>query len=109
MSDIEIRTVSSKKELMQFIKLPWKIYKDDPHWVPPLIMDRKNILDKKKNPFFQHAEMELFLAFKNGELVGRIAAITNENHNKFHEDNIGFFGFFESIDDAGQSKLYLIR
>lgn len=104
MGDIEIRTVSSKKELMQFIKLPWKIYKDDPHWVPPLIMDRKNILDKEKNPFFQHAEMELFLAFKNGELVGRIAAITNENHNKFHEDNLGFFGFFESIDDLQVSQ-----
>jgi len=99
MGEIEIRTVTSKKELMQFIKLPWKIYKDDPHWVPPLIMDRKKILNKEKNPFFQHAEMDMFLAIKEGEPVGRIAAITNENHNKFHEDNLGFFGFFESIDD----------
>jgi hypothetical protein len=103
MSNIEVRTVSSKKDLMQFIKLPWKIYQNDPHWVPPLILDRKNLLDKKKNPFYTHAEMEMFLAYKNDELVGRIAAITNENHNKFHQDKVGFFGFFESTDDKDVS------
>jgi len=100
MGNIEVRTVSSKKDLMRFIKLPWKIYQNDPHWVPPLILDRKNLLDKKKNPFYSHAEMEMFLAYKNNELVGRIAAITNENHNKFHEDKAGFFGFYESIEDT---------
>ncbi|MEE9119587.1 MAG: N-acetyltransferase [Calditrichia bacterium] len=103
MSNIDVRTVSSKKDLMQFIKLPWKIYQNDPHWVPPLILDRKNLLDKKKNPFYTHAEMEMFLAYKNDELVGRIAAITNENHNKFHQDKVGFFGFFESTDDKDVS------
>ena len=104
MSSVEIKKVETKKELMQFIKMPWDIYKDDPNWVPPLIMDRKKLLDKKKNPFFQHAEMDLFLALKDGKIVGRIAAITNENHNKFHEDNIGFFGFFESINDTEVSN-----
>jgi len=104
MSSIEIKKVETKKELMQFIKMPWDIYKNDPNWVPPLIMDRKKLLDKKKNPFFQHAEMDLFLALKDGKIVGRIAAITNENHNKFHEDNVGFLGFFESIDDAEVSN-----
>lgn len=99
MTDITIKTVSSNKDLIKFIKLPWFIYRDDPNWVPPLIMDRKNLLDKKRNPFYRHAEMDLFLAFKKGELVGRIAAITNENHNKFHEDKMGFFGFYESIND----------
>jgi len=99
MSDIQIKKVESNKDLLNFIKLPWKIYKDDPNWVPPLIMDRKNLLNKKTNPFFQHAEMDMFLAYKNNEIVGRIAAITNENHNKFHEDNVGFFGFYESIED----------
>jgi len=99
MGGIEIKTVQNSKELMQFIKLPWKIYQNDPNWVPPLIMDRKKLLDRKKNPFFKHSEMEMFLAYKEGELVGRIAGITNENHNKFQEDNVGFFGFFESIDD----------
>jgi hypothetical protein len=61
MSSVKVYPVGSKKELMQFIKLPWKIYKDDPNWVPHLLMDRKKILDKKKNPFFEHAEAEYFL------------------------------------------------
>ena len=100
MADIEIKAVKNNRDLMEFIKLPWKIYKGDPNWVPPLIMDRKKLLDKKHNPFYNHAEIELFLAYKNGEIVGRNAAITNENHNRFHEDKTGFFGFFESIDDT---------
>ena len=62
-------------------------------------MDRKKILSKEKNPFFKHAETEYFLAEKNGELVGRIAAIKNDLHNKYHNDKVGFFGFFECIND----------
>ncbi|MCX6149361.1 MAG: hypothetical protein NTX22_02420 [Ignavibacteriales bacterium] len=99
MSAITIRTVSSKKDLMQFIKLPWKIYADDSYWVPPIIMDRKKILSKEKNPFYKHAEMEMFLAEQDGNVVGRIAAIKNDLHNKYHNDKVGFFGFFECIND----------
>ncbi len=99
MSPISIEPVRTKKDLMSFIKLPWKIYKDDPYWVPPLLMDRKKLLDTKKNPFYLHSEMEMFLAKKDGEIVGRIAAIINHNHNKFQEEEIGFFGFFESVND----------
>ena len=105
MSAISIKIVESKKDLMKFIKLPWKIYRDDPNWVPPLIIDRKKLLDKKHNPFFEHAQMDLFLAYKDGELVGRIAGIVNENHNKFHEDTMGFFGFYESINDREVAKM----
>jgi len=107
MADIETKTVNNKKQLMDFIKFPWKIYKDDPSWVPPLIMDRKKLLDKKHNPFYNHAEMELFLAYKNGVLVGRNAAIINHNHNKFHEDKTGFFGFFESINDPEVTQILM--
>lgn len=99
MSQVEVRPVESKSDLMKFIKMPWKIYKDDPYWVPPLIMDRKKLLNKKVNPFFQHGDAEYFLAYKNGEIVGRIAAIRNDLHNKYHNDKVGFFGFFESIND----------
>jgi len=99
MSEIKIRTVSSKKDLMTFIKFPWKIYKNDPNWVPPLLMDKMKILNKEKNPFFQHAEAEYFLAERDSELVGRIAAVKNDLHNKYHNDNVGFFGFFECIND----------
>jgi hypothetical protein len=99
MSSIKISTVKNSSDLMKFIKLQWKIYKDDKTWVPPLIMDRKKILDKKKNPFFKHSEAEYFLAEKDGELVGRIAAIKNDLHNKYHNDKVGFWGFFECIND----------
>ena len=99
MGNIQIKTVKTKKELIDFIKLAWKTNAGDPNWVPPLMMDRLNILDKKKNPFFKHAEAEYFLAYRDGELVGRIAAIDNRNHNEFHQDNAGFFGFLEGVND----------
>jgi len=96
---VEIRLVESDSDLMKFIKFQWKVYKNDPYWVPPLLMDRKKILNKKKNPFFQHASADYFLAYKDGQIVGRIAAIKNDLHNKIHEDKTGFFGFFECLND----------
>jgi len=99
MSEVEVRPAASKQDLRKFVKFPWKIYTDYPQWVPPLLMDRMKLIDKKKNPFYKHAEMELFLAYRNGEIVGRIGAIINHNHNSEHKENIGFFGFFESIND----------
>ncbi len=99
MSSIEVKPIISKKESEMFVRFPWKIYSDYPRWVPPLLMDRRKLIDKKKNPFYKHAEMELFLAYRNGEIVGRIGAIINHNHNIEHKENIGFFGFFESIND----------
>ncbi len=107
MSSISVRTVTTKKDLLTFIKFAWKIYKDDPYWVPPLIYDKKKILDKEKNPFYKHAEMEMYLAERDGELVGRIAAIKNDLHNQAHKDKVGFFGFFECINDqAVADKLF---
>ncbi len=97
--ELYIETVRTKTDLKKFIKLPWKIYKENFYWVPPLIFERKFLLDKNKNPFFKHAEAEYFLAYKNNEIVGRISAIINHNHNREHNENIGFFGFFECIND----------
>ena len=96
---IRIETVKTKRDKNRFIKMVWPLYKDYPNWVPPLLLDRRMILDTKNNPFYRHAEIELFLAYRNAEIVGRIAAIINHNHNSFHEENIGFFGFFESMND----------
>jgi len=96
---IEIISVQSKKDLKSFILFPKKIYSGDPHWVPHLWEDRVKILDKKKNPFFQHADAEYFLALRNNQIVGRIAAIENKLHNETHHDKVGFFGFFECIND----------
>jgi len=98
-SFVDISLVQTKSELMAFIKCQWQFYKNDPYWVPPLIMDRKKVLNREKNPFFKHAEADFFLAKREGKIVGRIAAIKNDLHNKYHNENIGFFGFFESIND----------
>lgn len=94
-----IRRVEDKQDLMEFIKFPWRVYRDDPYWVPPLISERKDFLDPQKNPFFEHSEVELFLAQRNGETIGTVAAIINDNHNAFHEEKTGFFGLFEVIED----------
>ncbi len=99
MENVQIKKVESKSDLNTFIKCQWNFYKNDPYWVPPLLMERKNLLDKNKNPFFKDAEADYFIAYKNGKIVGRIAAIKNDTHSKYHNDNTGFFGFFESIND----------
>ncbi|GAB4333840.1 MAG: GNAT family N-acetyltransferase [Calditrichia bacterium] len=99
MTPIIIRPVTNKSELLQFIKFAWKVNKKDPNWVPPLMMDMLNRLNKEKNPFFKHSQVELFLAYRGAEIVGRIAAIDNKMHNDFHQDKVGFFGFLEAEND----------
>ena len=101
---IIVREVSSKSDLNRFIKFPWSIYKGDPNWVPPLIVDMKTKLNPKKNPYFEHSQARYYLAEDNGKIAGRIAATVNRNHNKYHEENIGFFGFFECIDNQAAAN-----
>lgn len=96
---IRIKTVRSKKDLRLFIKMAWPLYKGNPHWVPPLISDLEQMLTPGRNPFWENAERELFLAERNGDIVGRIAAIVSFNHNKLYKEKTGFFGFYESADD----------
>jgi hypothetical protein len=96
---IKIIPVRSAKEKKLFIDYEWQANKNTENWVSPLRMERKNLLNTKKNPFFTHAKIELFLAYKENKIAGRIAAITNENHNKFQKDNNGFWGFFECEND----------
>lgn len=99
MEGLKIRPIASKQDVNAFIRFLWNIYKNYPAWVPPLMMDRKKLIDREKNPFYKHTDAEFYLAEHEGEVVGRIAAIVNYNHNKEHEENIGFFGFFECIND----------
>lgn len=99
MSNIKIIQVVSKKDLKSFIRFPWEIYKDDPKWVPPLLVEVKMKLDRRKNPIFEHAEMELFLALRGDRIQGRIAAIIDHRHNQFHQEKVVFFGLYESYND----------
>jgi hypothetical protein len=96
---IQIVPVTTARQKKQFIKYEWQINRNLKNWVSPLLMERTKLLNTKKNPFFEHAQIELFLAYKDDVLSGRIAAIINENHNKFQEDEAGFWGFFDCIDD----------
>ncbi len=96
---LAIRQITSKSDKLKFIRFLWDIYGDDPNWVPPLEMDRMKLIDEKKNPFYHHSNTAWFLAEDKGKVVGRIAAIINHNHNSFHNDQTGFFGFFECIND----------
>jgi GNAT superfamily N-acetyltransferase len=98
--EFKIIPVTNKAEKLRFIKSQWNFYKDDRNFVPPIIADRQKLLDTEKNPFYQHSDMQLFFAESNsGEIVGRIAAIINHNHNTTHNDKVGFYGFFECIDN----------
>jgi GNAT superfamily N-acetyltransferase len=96
---IEVSEVRSRRARDAFIKFPWRIYAPDPAWVPPLIIERKRFLDRKKHPFYKHGDAALFLARKNGEIAGRIMPSDDPNYNSLHQTNVGCFGLFECIDD----------
>jgi len=97
--NINIIEVESNKQLNNFIMFPFELYKDEPNWVAPLISERKEFFDKKKNPFYKSAKTKLYLAERDGKIVGRIATCVNYQHNEFHMEKTGFFGFFDVIDD----------
>jgi len=115
-----VRPVATADDLERFIALPYELLKGDPMWVPPLRMDVRTMLSRTKNPFFEHAEAEYFTAERPAtsapvgpvyrrdgqkwEVVGRIAAIHNRLHNEFHNDTVGFFGFFDCLDNADTAK-----
>lgn len=96
---VEVRPVSSKRERNAFIKLPWRLYAGESNWVAPLLFERRRFLDPHKNPFFQHAQVQLFLAWRDNRVVGRISAHVDANLDAFQGTNWGLFGFFECEDD----------
>ena len=97
---VETRPVKTRRELRTFIKLPWRLYRDEPNWVAPLVIDLKKRLDKDRNPFFKHAEAQYFLAYRDRRPVGRISAHVDHAFNEFQENDWGLFGFFECEDDV---------
>ena len=104
-SDINLVQVDNESVKNQFINFPYKLFKDEPNWVPPLRFDVRNNLDTKKNPLYDHTKIEMWLAFRDGKVIGRIAGIINKAHNDFHNDKVGFFGFFECINNQKAADL----
>lgn len=101
---VTVTPVSGRRDLDAFIKLPFGLYRDDPNWVAPLLYLERQRFDAKTNPFLQHADAQLFLAHRNGQVVGRISAQVDHEHNRFHQERTGFFGFFESEDDRDTAQ-----
>ena len=98
-----ILTVNSIKELTAFIDFPHDLYKKDPNYIPELFIAQKDLLTT--HPFHQHSSLQTFLAYDDGKIIGRIAAILNNNHNAFNKVNDGFFGFFDCVNDQETADL----
>lgn len=99
MDNLIVKPVTSRADQKQFINFAWRHYQGDPNWVPPLLADHRRLLGYKPHPFHDDAEMQTFLALRDGQVCGRIAAMVNHAHNRRMGEKRGFFGFFESIDD----------
>jgi GNAT superfamily N-acetyltransferase len=104
---VEIKPVAGRRALDTFIKLPWRLYRNEPTWVPPLLMDVKKRLDQGRNPFFKHAEAQYFLAYRDGQPVGRVSAHIDRNFNAFQQNEWGLFGWFECEDDPEAARALL--
>jgi GNAT superfamily N-acetyltransferase len=100
MSSVSVSPVRSRSDRRVFINFPYELYRGDKHWIAPLRMDTKNLINPRKNAFFEHGQIQPFIARDDaGRVLGRIAAVVNGMHLKKYEDGVGFFGFFETIED----------
>jgi GNAT superfamily N-acetyltransferase len=101
-----IRPVATRAEKRRFIRYPYRLYRGNSAWVPPLLFDERRRFDPRRNPFYEHARMELFLAESGGRVVGRVAAIDDDNHNTVHGENLLHFGFFEAENERVAAALF---
>ena len=99
MSEVVVKPVGSWFDRQKFINYAWSLYAGDPNWMPPLRINQRELLGYSRHPFHDCAEVQTFLARRNGEVCGRIAAIINHEHNRVFQEQRGFFGFFESVND----------
>ncbi len=107
MASVVVKAVSSRRDQKQFVNFPWKLYEGDPNWVPPILMEQRGLLGYRRHPFHDEAEVQTFLAMRDGAVCGRVAAIHNRAYNRHCGENWGFFGFFESIDDPETANALL--
>ena len=103
-ADIAIQPVETRSQQQRFIRLPWRIYADDPCWIPPVIMSQQELLGFRKHPFYERSKSQSFLATRGGRDVGRITAIVNAGHIDRYKEQRGFFGFFECDEDTAASR-----
>ena len=99
MPDLTIDPVRTAADLESVAIFPWTVYRGDRWWVPPLLSERRKLVSREHFPFFQHSQAEFFVAKRGGQVVGTVAGIANRRYNEFHASNVGWFGFFEVLDD----------
>ena len=104
MAEITIQPVETRSQQKRFICLPWRIYQNDPCWMPPLIMSQEELLGFRPHPFYERSKSRSFLVTRGGRDVGRITAIVNAGHIERYNEQRGFFGFFECDDDTAASR-----
>jgi len=102
--DVTVTPVQSSKDKEDFIQFVYSHYQGDPNWVPPLLMERRDFLNPRKNPWFEFGRVELLLARQHGKVVGRIAAVHDPRYNEFHGTRLGFFGMFECVNHPGIAR-----
>jgi len=100
MNELQIIEIRNKRDQRRFLDFPWKLYQNDPYWIPPLRMDQKELVNYAYCPFYERNRCQTFIAVRGKETVGRIAAVLNVGHVERYREKVGFFGFFECIDDA---------
>jgi hypothetical protein len=100
LGELQVVPVEGKRLEREFLNLPYRLYRNSPVWVPPLRMAQKELFDVSKHPFYRHGSIQRYVAIRSGETVGRIAAILDPKFNEFHQENAGFFGFLEAVEDA---------
>jgi GNAT superfamily N-acetyltransferase len=106
-SRLTVEQAETAQERLQFIRFPWKVYRDDPLWVPPLVSERVEFLDPQRHPFYEHADVALFMARRDGDVVGTIAALINHRHNEYNREKVGFFGLFEVAQEQEVAEVLL--
>lgn len=104
MPHMTITPVETRGQQRRFLNLPWEIYRDTPQWVPPLVQVAKRQIGFARHPFYERGRSRSFLATRDGADIGRISAIVNTAHNEWHDDRLGFFGFFECADDSEAAR-----
>lgn len=99
MTEVAVNPVRSRHQQRQFLHLPWELYRRDANWVPPLLRNQQQLLGYRRHPFHEIAEVQTFLAYRDGRAAGRIAVLVNHRHNQTYNEQRGFFGFFECVED----------
>ncbi|MBF0343650.1 MAG: N-acetyltransferase [Nitrospirae bacterium] len=102
-----VKEVKSRGDLLRFIRFPLNLYKNDPYYSPQLTWDLQSDFSPKKNPFFQHSKVRVFLLYSGKEIVGRVVSIINKRHLDIYDDGVGFFGFYESVNDTAVAQKLL--